>query len=376
MSDIKIIKVATGGASKVDSSGFFIKPKQQEPSHLSQFIQKEKKQKRDDYEDEEEEDKESVDSMTVSDVSSATQQSQDEEYTNESMTPAPLPLISSSTDKVSAPRISSIIKDETLNSYLEKPKVEQSSTESLNMSSTPISTNETVAPISPQKVNNITGNDNDQINNNARSTTAQPANRNDYYSDTEEDVIDMTDNKLYDILASVLEDEDGENVSENMSKMNRNIEKIITMFEAYQQNNTKDEYLSKIGEAIENQNKILSQIVRILEKQGQPNQEGNVVVLNEIKENNEKKEKQNEIQNESQNNNENEKNKKNKKNEKQKSSSESSSESDKGENTNDTENTNDPNIKKVKISESLKHSTLSSKKEIPLKHRIQIKRKT
>ena len=45
MSDIKIIKVANtmGGSSKVDSSGFFIKPKQQEPSQLSQFIEREKK---------------------------------------------------------------------------------------------------------------------------------------------------------------------------------------------------------------------------------------------------------------------------------------------------------------------------------------------
>jgi hypothetical protein len=182
----------------------------------------------------------------------------------------------------------------------------------------------------------------------------------------------MTDNKLYDILASVLEDEDGENVSENMAKMNRNLEKVITMFENYQQNNAKDEYLSKIGEAIENQNKILSQIVQVLEKRNQnlhpnqpkkPNQDVNVEISNQNVS----------VFNENENQKEN--NKKNKKNEKPKSSSESSSESDKGENTNNTENTNDPNIKKVKISESLKHSTSSSKKE-PLKHRIQIKRKT
>ena len=127
------------------------------------------------------------------------------------------------------------------------------------------------------------------------------------------------------------------------------------MFEAYQQNNTKDEYLSKISEAIENQNKILTQIVKALEKQEQPNQDLNVSVLNEEKEND---------------------NKKNKKHEKPKSSSSSESESDKGENTDDTENIPDPNIKKVKISDSLKHSTSTSKKDIPLKHRIQIKRKT
>ena len=141
--------------------------------------------------------------------------------------------------------------------------------------------------------------------------------------------------------------------------MNRNLEKVITMFEAFQQNNTKDEYLSKIGEAIENQNKILSQIVRILEKQEKPNKDGNIVVLNENGEHKEKQTDENET---------NEKQEKNKKHENRKSSSESSSESDKG------ENTNDPNIKKVKISESLKHST--SKKEIPLKQRIQIKRKS
>ena len=352
MSDIKIIKVATGGA-KIDSSGFFIKPKQSEPSQLSQFIQNEKekekeKEKKIDYEDDEDDD--SVDSMTVSDVSSATKS--DEEYTNESMTSAPLPEPSSPP----ASRFNSIVKDETLNSYLEKPKVEQPSPESLNTNS-PISISEPVAPV--------------QTNNtpapaivNAQSTTAQPANnRNDYYSDADEDVIDMTDNKLYDILASVLEDEDGENVSENMSKMNRNLEKIITMFEAYQQNNTKDEYLSKIGEAIENQNKILTQIVKALENQGQPNQDAKVAFLNENEEKNE-------------NNNENENNKKNKKHEKRekpKSSSESSSESDKGENTDDTEK--NPDIKKIKVSDSIKYSTSTSKKE-PLKHRIQIKRKT
>ena len=365
MSDIKIIKVATGGGpSKVDSSGFFIKPKQQEPSQLSQFIQRENERegKKQGYEEDEDED--SVDSMTVSDVSSATNKS-DEEYTNESMTSQTLPAPAQS--PAPAPRISSIVKDETLNSYLEKPKVESQTQESLNTNS-PVSNPASVQP--PPQVNNAnvnttaTGNEHGN-NNNAQSTNAQPETRNDYYSDTEEDVIDMTDNKLYDILASVLEDEDGENVSENMAKMNRNLEKVITMFEAFQQNNAKDEYLSKIGEAIENQNKILSQIVKVLEKQEQPKQERNVVVLNENEENNE-------------NNNENENNKKNKKHEKRekpKSSSESSSESDKGENTNDTVNTNDPNIKKVKISDGLKHSTSTSKKE-PLKHRIQIKRKT
>ena len=368
MSDIKIIKVATGGA-KVDSSGFFMKPKQPEPSQLSQFIQRENEKniERYDYDD----DKDSVDSMSVSDVSSATNKS-DEEYTNESMTPAPLPATSQSLapapTPAPAPRINSIVKDETLNSYLEKPKVDPLTQESLNTVSTPAP----VAPVATSPpVNNANATGNEQgNNNNAQSTTAQPANdRNDYYSDAEEDVIDMTDNKLYDILASVLEDEDGENVSENMAKMNRNLEKVITMFEAFQQNNAKDEYLSKIGEAIENQNKILSQIVKALEKQEQPKKEANVVVLNESKENELNEKNENNEKNEK--NEKEENNKKNKKNEKSTSSSESSSESDKGENTDDTEK--NPDIKKIKVSDSLKHST--SKKE-PLKHRIQIKRKT
>ena len=360
MSDIKIIKVATGGA-KVDSSGFFMKPKQPEPSQLSQFIQKENEKDKNkesyDYDD----DKDSVDSMSVSDVSSATNNSDEEEYTNESMTSVP----SSFTPQT--PKVSSIVKDETLNSYLEKPKVEPPSAESLNTVSTP-------APVAPVATSPLVNNATATTTGNeqgAQSITAQPANtRNDYYSDAEEDVIDMTDNKLYDILASVLEDEDGENVSENMAKMNRNLEKVITMFEAYQQNNTKDEYLSKIGEAIENQNKILSQIVKALEKQAQPNQDAKVSFLNESKEsevNELNKNKENNLNNEL-----NENNKKNKKNEKPISSSESSSESDKGENTDDTEK--NPDIKKIKVSDSLKHST--SKKDIPLKHRIQIKRKT
>ena len=357
MSDIKIIKVAnTMGGAKVDSSGFFIKQKQPETSQLSQFIQKENERdkKKEDYDDDD-----SVDSMTVSDVSSGTNNS-DEEYTNESMTPVPVPAPALSPPP--SQRVSSIVKDETLNSYLEKPKVE-SPPESLN-TSFPISTPAQVPPVNPVQTNNAPTIINEQQNNNAQSTTTQPANnRNDYYSDADEDVIDMTDNKLYDILASVLEDEDGENVSENMAKMNRNLEKVITMFEAYQQNNTKDEYLSKIGEAIENQNKILSQIVKALEKQEQPNQELNVSFLNENKENKENKEN-----NELNENN----NKKHKKYEKPKSSSESSSESDKGENTDDTEK--NPDIKKIKVSDSLKHST--SKKDTPLKHRIQIKRKS
>ena len=340
MSDIKIIKVSSGGA-KVDSSGFFIKPKPSEPSQpsqlsqLSQFIEQEKKS----YEDDD--DKESVDSMSVSDVSSATNQShEDSEYTAESMKQSPLlqPQYQSQ-----FPKVNSIVKDETLNSYLEKPKVELPKLEG---ETNIMSAQQLQAPTNTQP----------QINQQPIITTnsqaqaqAQPVNnRNDYYSDAEEDVIDMTDNKLYDILSSVLEDEDGENVSENMAKMNRNLEKVITMFEAYQQNNTKDEYLSKLGDAIENQNKILSQLVSILEKQA-PNNESTKKESTK-KESNEKNEKHDESE----------------------SSTESSNNNNlTDENTDDTEK--NPNIKKVKISNSIKQFKDSS---LPLKHRIQIKRKT
>jgi len=337
MSDIKIIKVSSGGA-KVDSSGFFIKPKSSEssqpsqpsqPSQLSQFIEQEKKSSdKKSYEDDD--DNESVDSMSVSDVSSATNQSHEEsEYTSESMNQPPLLPPPSQ-----FPKVSSIVKDETLNSYLEKPKVElPKSEEEAKITIPPVN-------IIPQQPTNLNVSSTETV-----QTTTQPVNnRNDYYSDTEEDVIDMTDNKLYDILSSVLEDEDGENVSENMAKMNRNLEKVITMFEAYQQNNTKDEYLSKISEAIENQNKILTQMVNILEKKS-PNQE-----LNEVKEKHEKHEKHE---------------KSHDKHEK--------SESLTDENTDDTDDTEkNPNIKKVKISNTIKKI---KETHLPLKHRIQIKHK-
>lgn len=343
MSDIKIIKVSSGGA-KVDSSGFFVKPKSLEnsqPSQLSQFIDQEKKKS---YEEDEDDD--SVDSMSVSDVSSATNNShEDSEYTTESMKQSTL---LPSQPQSQYPKVSSIVKDETINSYLEKPKIELPKSEA----ETNITMNSTNFLPQQQSTNTSVPHPTLEQNTNNQSTTAQPANtRNDYYSDTEEDVIDMTDNKLYDILSSVLEDEDGENVSENMAKMNRNLEKIITMFEAYQQNNTKDEYLSKLGDAIENQNKILLQLVNILEKQA-PNHESTK------KEDNEEKHYKNEKKN------------KNDKSEKSESSVESENNDNlTDENTDDTEK--NPNIKKVKISNLIKQS-----KDLPLKHRIQIKRKT
>lgn len=62
-------------------------------------------------------------------------------------------------------------------------------------------------------------------------TTETTTSRNDYYSDDEEEIIDMTDNKLYEVLASVFEDEEGDNVSENLAKLNRNMEKHNELLE-------------------------------------------------------------------------------------------------------------------------------------------------
>lgn len=62
-------------------------------------------------------------------------------------------------------------------------------------------------------------------NNQEKQPESKEPPKNEYYSDDDEEVIDMTENKLYEVLASVLEDEQGENVSENLAKLNRNLER-------------------------------------------------------------------------------------------------------------------------------------------------------
>lgn len=67
--------------------------------------------------------------------------------------------------------------------------------------------------------------------NSTTNTQETTTSRNDYYSDDEEEIIDMTDNKLYEVLASVFEDEEGDNVSENLAKLNRNLERHNDLLE-------------------------------------------------------------------------------------------------------------------------------------------------
>lgn len=77
-----------------------------------------------------------------------------------------------------------------------------------------------------------TNDTNQKINNSPTNTqTTTSTSRDDYYSDDEEEIIDMTDNKLYEVLASVFEDEEGDNVSENLAKLNRNLEKHNELLE-------------------------------------------------------------------------------------------------------------------------------------------------
>jgi len=87
----------------------------------------------------------------------------------------------------------------------------------------------------------------------------------DYYTDTEEEIVDMTENKFYEVLASVLEDEEGENVAENMAKLNRNLERHNQLLELilkeFIKSNTHNQNSAKMIEtlnnSVNNQTKIL-----------------------------------------------------------------------------------------------------------------------
>jgi len=89
--------------------------------------------------------------------------------------------------------------------------------------------------------------------------------QNDYYTDTEEEIVDMTENKFYEVLASVLEDEEGENVAENMAKLNRNLERHNELLELilkeFIKSNTHNQNSAKMIETlnnnVNNQTKIL-----------------------------------------------------------------------------------------------------------------------
>lgn len=101
----------------------------------------------------------------------------------------------------------------------------------------------------------------------------EPKERNDYYSDEEEDIIDMTDNKLYEVLAMVLEDGEGDNVSENLLKINNNLEKhneILTKLvqeyaEINRERNKERRHFEQMAMAINNQNLLLMKLLDVFE---------------------------------------------------------------------------------------------------------------
>jgi len=98
--------------------------------------------------------------------------------------------------------------------------------------------------------------------------------RNDYYSDTDEEIIDMTDNKLYEVLASVFEDEEGENVSENLSKLNRNLEKhnellekiLFEFIEMNKEKHKERKFFETLAFTVQNHSKLLKNNKKILEE--------------------------------------------------------------------------------------------------------------
>jgi len=98
--------------------------------------------------------------------------------------------------------------------------------------------------------------------------------RNDYYSDTDEEIIDMTDNKLYEVLASVFEDEEGENVSENLSKLNRNLEKhnellekiLFEFVEMNKEKHKERKFFETLAFTVQNHSKLLKNNKKILEE--------------------------------------------------------------------------------------------------------------
>lgn len=263
MSDnIKIIKISEG--TKLDQSGFFPRhtSEQRKETHqksnldssgfftkkptLEQSPSQSPKHKKEDYDEEsynenEEESGSSIDSMlSEEDITDITKNSSGE-----------IKLVKQ-------------LNDESINSYLDKQQTQPIVTQAIVTQAIEAQPIITQPIVTQQPLNKVPSNQ-------------QPPNtapmRNDYYSDTDEEVIDMTDNKLYEVLASVLEDEDGNNVSENMAKTNSYLEKLISIFENQQKHSNSDDVILKISNAIENQNKLLTRFVDIFEKSSKNNQE-------------------------------------------------------------------------------------------------------
>jgi hypothetical protein len=241
--------------SSLDSSGFFSKKQSLSQPEQPQSPPKRKKEDYDEesYGDEEESDS-SIDSMlSEEDITDITKNSSSEILHNSNI------------------KLVKQLNDESINSYLDKPQTQLVATQPVVTQ--PVETQ----PLVIQPVENQSTPTLSQPIPNKFPSNQQPPNtapmRNDYYSDTDEEVIDMTDNKLYEVLASVLEDVDGNNVSENMAKTNSYLEKLISIFENQPKHSNSDDAILRMSNAIENQNKLLTRIVDIFEKSTKNNQE-------------------------------------------------------------------------------------------------------
>ena len=92
-------------------------------------------------------------------------------------------------------------------------------------------------------------------------------------SSSGDDVIDMTDNALYSVLAAVLEDEEGNNVTDmlssintNLDKHNETLEKILGEYAEINRERTKERrYFEQMAMAINNQNRILEKLSNMFE---------------------------------------------------------------------------------------------------------------
>lgn len=223
MSNIKIVKV--------DPTGFFVKKDEEELSKASV-------------------DSEITDESSVSSVSSGSESEPDL---------APLP---------NAPRTVSVIKEELpsnisltsnqdvnlANDYLNKKE---------EKAETPF-TNDTTSITSENSVTET------ETNSDTASESSVSQSQN---TESDEEVIDMTDETLYTVLAAVLEDEDGNNVSENLNaiknnleKHNETLEKILNEYSEMNRERVKErKYFEQMSNAIHNQNRMLEKLVSVFD---------------------------------------------------------------------------------------------------------------
>ncbi len=212
---------------KVDPTGFFVKK--------------------------DEEDEASIDSE-ITDESSVTSEISEPE--NENINLNPLPSAPKAVSVIKEPEVmqSSIIKIDNandvanVNSYLSFKKEEPEIPFTNNTVS-----EETVTSESSAQSKNETISDTD--------------------TDSEEQVIDMDDNTLYTALAAVLEDEDGDNVSDNLKNINRHLEKhndtmekILNEYSEINKERARErKYMEQLSIAINNQNRMMERLVNVFD---------------------------------------------------------------------------------------------------------------